>query len=50
VDDSKDEERSATESPGAGPEPRDQEGEWTPPEDVFRDEWPWMREDVDRSE
>lgn len=49
-DDPKDEERSATESPGAGPEPRGQEGEWTPPEDVFRDEWPWTREDVDRSE
>ena len=50
VDDPEEEDRSATGSPHLGPEPPDQEGEWTPPEDVSRDEWPWTREDVDRSE
>jgi hypothetical protein len=50
VDDPEDENRSVTGSPHVGPEPPDQKGEWTPPDDVFRDEWPWTREDADRSE
>lgn len=44
------EENTADEAPRIWPEPQDQAEEPSPREDALRDEWPWIREDVEQPE